>query len=65
MTVLPELGAVQLPAGTVAVPVVRPAPVRSIYAVLQDAVAHTPPAIAALEALRQAAVASRAAVVAA
>jgi DNA-binding transcriptional LysR family regulator len=65
MTVLPELGAVQLPAGTVAVPVVRPTPVRSIYAVLQDAVAHTPPAIAALEALRQAAVASRAAVVAA
>jgi len=65
MTVLPELGAVHLPPGTVAVPVVRPTPVRSIYAVLQDAVAHTPPAIAALEALRQTAVASRAAVVAA
>ncbi|WP_129789529.1 LysR family transcriptional regulator [Promicromonospora panici] len=63
MTVLPELGAVQLPAGTVAVPVVRPTPVRSIYAVLQDAVAHTPPAIAALKALREAAVASRAAMV--
>ncbi|WP_369369704.1 LysR family transcriptional regulator [Promicromonospora sp. Populi] len=65
MTVLPELGTVQLPPGTIAVPVVRPTPVRSIYAVLQDAVAHTPPAIAALEAMRRVAVASRAAVVAA
>jgi DNA-binding transcriptional LysR family regulator len=65
MTVLPELGAVHLPPATVAVPVVRPTPVRSIYAVLQDAVAHTPPAIAALDALRKAAVASRAAMVAA
>ena len=63
MTVLPELGAAHVPPGTVAIPVVRPAPVRSIYAVLQDAVAHTPPAIAALKALRQAAVASRAATV--
>jgi DNA-binding transcriptional LysR family regulator len=63
MTVLPELGAAHVPPGTVAIPVVRPTPVRSIYAVLQDAVAHTPPAIAALKALRQAAVASRAATV--
>jgi len=60
MTVLPELGAAHLPPGTVAVPVVRPTPVRSIYAVVQDAVAHTPPVAAALEALREVAVASRA-----
>ncbi|GAA4686489.1 DNA-binding transcriptional regulator, LysR family [Promicromonospora umidemergens] len=65
MTVLPQLGAVHLPQATVAVPVVRPTPVRSIYAVMQDAVAHTPPAVAALDALRQTAAASRAAVVAA
>lgn len=60
MTVLPELGAAHLPPGTVAVPVVRPTPVRSIYAVVQDAVAHTPPVATALEALREVAVASRA-----
>lgn len=55
LTVLPELGAVHLPPGTVSVPVVRPTPVRSIYAVVQDAVAGTPATCAALDALRAAA----------
>ena len=55
ITVLPRLGAQQLPPGTVAVPVVRPTPVRSIFAVVRDAVAQTPPARAALAALAVAA----------
>ncbi len=55
VTVLPELGAAHLPPGLVAVRVVRPAPVRSIHAVLRDAVVGTPPARAALEELRVAA----------
>lgn len=53
ITVLPALGAVHLPPGTVGVPAVRPTPSRTIYAVVQDAVAHTPPVRAALDALRQ------------
>ncbi|OLL75002.1 putative LysR-family transcriptional regulator [Pseudonocardia sp. Ae168_Ps1] len=52
ITVLPELGAVRIPAGTCAVPVVRPVPVRSILAVVRDAAAHTPPVLAALDELR-------------
>lgn len=52
ITVLPELGTTHLPAGTRAVPVVRPVPVRSILAVVRDAVAHTPPVLAAVEELR-------------
>jgi DNA-binding transcriptional LysR family regulator len=52
ITVLPFLGAAHLPPGTVAVPVVRPTPVRSIYAVVRDAAAATPPARTALGALR-------------
>ncbi|WP_125774639.1 LysR family transcriptional regulator [Antribacter gilvus] len=52
LTILPALGAVRLPAGTVAVPVVRPTPVRSVYAVVQDAVAEVPSVRAALDALR-------------
>ena len=55
ITVLPALGAAHLPAGVVAVPAVRPTPVRSIYAVVQDAVADTPPVRAALAELRRAA----------
>lgn len=55
VTVLPELGAEHLPPGTCAVPVVRPAPVRSILAVVRDAAAHTPPVLATLEELRAAA----------
>ncbi|MBD5785457.1 LysR family transcriptional regulator [Cellulosimicrobium terreum] len=52
MTVLPALSATHLPPGLVAVPVVRPTPVRSIHALVRDTVAATPPARAALEALR-------------
>ncbi|MEL7976799.1 LysR family transcriptional regulator [Isoptericola sp. F-RaC21] len=52
ITVLPTLGAAHLPPGTVAVPAVRPTPVRSIHAVVRDAVADTPPVRAALGALR-------------
>ncbi|GAA1987813.1 LysR family transcriptional regulator [Isoptericola halotolerans] len=52
LTVLPALGAVHLPPGTVGVPVVRPTPSRTVFAVVQDAVAHTPPLRAALESLR-------------
>jgi DNA-binding transcriptional LysR family regulator len=53
ITVLPELGAINLPAGTRAVPVVQPVPVRSILAVVRDAVAHTPPVLAACAELRE------------
>lgn len=59
ITVLPELGAEQLPPGTCAVPVVRPVPVRSILAVVRDAVAHTPPVLATVQELRAVAVLSR------
>jgi DNA-binding transcriptional LysR family regulator len=52
ITVLPEIGAIHLPAGTCAVSVVRPVPVRSILAVVRDAVAHTPPVLATCEELR-------------
>ncbi len=51
ITVLPALGAEHLPEGVVRVPVVRPTPVRSIFAVVRDAVAQTPPARLALDAL--------------
>ncbi len=51
VTVLPALGAEHLPPGVVAVPVVRPTPVRSIYAVVRESVAQTPPARLALDAL--------------
>lgn len=42
LTVVPRLGARQLPPGVVAVPVVSPTPVRSIYALIRDGVADTP-----------------------
>lgn len=51
--VLPRLGAVRLPAGLCAVPLVRPTPIRTILAVIRDAVAATPPVLAALDALRE------------
>jgi DNA-binding transcriptional LysR family regulator len=53
VTVLPELGAIHLPAGTRAVPVVQPTPVRSILAVVRDAVASTPPVLATCAELRE------------
>lgn len=48
ITVLPALGAGQLPPGLRPVPVVRPTPIRSIQAVVRDAIALTPPAQAVL-----------------
>ena len=42
LTVLPRLGARQLPPGVVAVPVTSPTPVRSIFALVRDGVADTP-----------------------
>ena len=54
-TVLPELGTISLPAGTVPVRLVRPTPVRSVYVVVADEVAQTPPIRAALDVLRTAA----------
>ena len=42
LTVLPTLGARQLPPGVVAVPVTRPTPVRSIYALVREGVVDTP-----------------------
>lgn len=60
ITVLPALGAAHLPEGVVRVPVVRPTPVRSIFAVVRDAVAETPPARLALDALTAVARAGRA-----
>jgi DNA-binding transcriptional LysR family regulator len=53
ITVLPELGTIHLPAGTCAVPVVQPVPVRTILVVVRDAVAHTPPVRAACAELRE------------
>lgn len=42
LTVLPRLGARQLPPGVVAVPVVSPTPVRSVFVLVRDGVADTP-----------------------
>ncbi|GAA4720247.1 LysR family transcriptional regulator [Isoptericola chiayiensis] len=53
ITVLPALGATHLPPGTVAVPVERPEPVRSIFVVTRDAAARTPAARAAVATLVQ------------
>ncbi|WP_460704632.1 LysR family transcriptional regulator [Myceligenerans halotolerans] len=54
-TILPELGTISLPPHTVAVRIVRPTPVRSVYVVAADPVADTPPVRAAIDALRTAA----------
>jgi DNA-binding transcriptional LysR family regulator len=53
ITVLPALGARNLPDGVVAVPVVSPIPVRSIFALVQTSVADTPPVQTALAALHR------------
>ncbi|MFC7549232.1 LysR family transcriptional regulator [Plantactinospora sp. GCM10030261] len=55
LTVLPALGAVKLPDGVTRVRVVRPTPIRSIYAVVADAVERTPAVRIVLLALREAA----------
>lgn len=64
ITVLPALGAARLPPGLRAVPVVRPTPVRSIHVVVREAAGRTPPALAAIAALREVAVGRHASVVA-
>ena len=51
ITVLPTLGAADPPAGVALRRVLNPTPMRSIHAVVRDAVAFTPPARAALELL--------------
>jgi DNA-binding transcriptional LysR family regulator len=51
ITVMPRLGAVNLPATVVAVPATGPTPRRSIYALVNTSIEHTPPARAALRAL--------------
>ncbi|ANC32757.1 LysR family transcriptional regulator [Isoptericola dokdonensis] len=48
ITVMPRLGAAHLPPGVVAVPVVRPTPVRSLYALVRDGLASSPPVRAAV-----------------
>jgi DNA-binding transcriptional LysR family regulator len=53
LTVLPALGAVDLPPGAVAVPVTCPTPVRSIHVVVQTSVLDTPPVRTALAELRR------------
>lgn len=58
ITVLPRLGAVNLPAGVRVVPVTSPTPLRSIFALVQTAVEATPPARCVLETLTRCAAAS-------
>ncbi len=53
VTVLPTLGAARLPAGTVAIPLVRPTPVRHVYVAVKASVEHHPAARRALELLRE------------
>ncbi|WBB67567.1 LysR family transcriptional regulator [Micromonospora sp. WMMD812] len=55
LTVLPALGAAKLPDGVTRVRLVRPTPIRSIYVVVHDAVAHTPAVRTAVTALQEAA----------
>jgi DNA-binding transcriptional LysR family regulator len=58
ITVLPRIGAVDLPVGAVAVPVTNPTPHRSIQALVQTAVLDTPPVQRALELLTKCATAA-------
>jgi DNA-binding transcriptional LysR family regulator len=51
ITILPALGAQQLPVDVVAVPIEKPTPVRSIYAIVRKAALLSPPARLALDAL--------------
>ena len=53
LTVLPRLGAANLPAGVVAVPVTGPTPLRSIYALVQTSVEATPPVRRVVQILRE------------
>ena len=51
ITVLPAIAARQLPDGVRSIPVVRPTPTRTIYAVVRRAIADTPPARLILDTL--------------
>lgn len=53
LTVMPRLGARHLPPGVVAVSVVSPTPIRSIYALARDGVAQTPAVTTALAVLER------------
>lgn len=59
LTVLPSLGARNLPGGVVAIPIASPTPQRSIYALADKSVATTAPAQAVLTTLAQCAKDSR------
>ncbi|MBV2363312.1 LysR family transcriptional regulator [Streptomonospora nanhaiensis] len=59
LTVLPSIGAAHPPGGVTCVRLVRPTPVRSIYAVVHDAVEHTPAARTAVAVLREVAAQGR------
>jgi len=61
LTVMPRLGARELPPGVVAVPVTCPTPVRSIHVLLHEPAAASPPVLAALTELLACAEAERAA----
>jgi DNA-binding transcriptional LysR family regulator len=53
LTVVPRLGAVDLPPAVVAVPVTAPTPVRSLYALVRASLVDTPPLRTALAALQE------------
>ena len=53
VTVLPSLGAAQLPAGVVAIPLVSPTPVRHVYVAVKASVEHHPAARRAVDLLRE------------
>lgn len=53
ITVMPQLGALHPPSGVTVVPVTRPRPVRSIFAVIRESAGHTRAGASALELLRQ------------
>jgi DNA-binding transcriptional LysR family regulator len=53
VTVLPSLGAAQLPAGVVAISLVSPTPVRHVYVAVKASVEHHPAARRAVDLLRE------------
>ncbi|MFW0789442.1 LysR family transcriptional regulator [Gordonia sp. CPCC 205333] len=55
LTVIPRLGAAELPAGTIAVPVANPTPQRTICVYVKDSRCYDPAVVRTLELLREAA----------
>jgi DNA-binding transcriptional LysR family regulator len=53
VTVLPSLGAAQLPVGVVAIPLVSPTPVRHVYVAVKASIEHHPAARRAVDLLRE------------